>query len=155
MELITATDNDAGFIFDLFATQKILELHLDQIDRNSKDVLVDMQWQARNQSYNNQFPDLKTWIIRHENQAVGAVLLNQTPQDIRIVDIIISSNFRNLGIGTLLLKEIQANAQQNNLTIHLQVAISNPAQHLYKRLGFICDQTDPVYMSMRWVPCLF
>ncbi len=44
--------------------------------------------------------------------------------------------FRNQGLGTQLIRDVQQHADANNLNVELQVLVTNPAQRLYDRLGF-------------------
>lgn len=152
MNLKAATEQDASFLFTLFEAQKTAELGLDHVDIHFKNSIISMQWNSKNQSYLHRFPDLQTFVISHEEQAVGSCMIHYTPQEIHMIDILISSSFRNLSIGTLLFKQLQLEAQQQKIPLRLQVAIGNPAQRLYERLGFNIYQSDQVYLSMEWIP---
>ncbi|MFD1990609.1 GNAT family N-acetyltransferase [Paenibacillus nicotianae] len=152
MNLKAATEQDASFLFTLFEAQKTAELGLDNVDIHFKNSIISMQWNSKNQSYLHRFPDLQTFVILYEEQAVGSCMIHYTPQEIHMIDILISSSFRNLSIGTLLFKQLQLEAQQQKIPLRLQVAIGNPAQRLYERLGFNIYQSDQVYLSMEWIP---
>ena len=152
MDLKAATEEDASFLFKLFSEEKIAELGLEQVDAHFQNSIISMQWNSKNQSYLQNFPHFKTFVIVYKNQALGSLMINYTPQEIHIIDILISSSFRNLGIGTLLFKQLQLEAQQQKIPLRLQVAIGNPAQRLYERLGFSAYQSDLVYLSMEWMP---
>ena len=55
-------------------------------------------------------------------------------------DLYVDSNYRNQGIGEALInkaKQLCKDESQKGLAI--QTAFDNPAQHLYKRLGFVKD----------------
>lgn len=155
MPLKAATEQDASFLFELFEAQKTAELGLENVDSHFKNSIISMQWNSKNQSYLHSFPNLNTFVIWYEEQAVGSCMIDYTPQEIHIIDILISSNFRNLGIGTLLFKQLQLEAQQQKIPLRLQVAIGNPAQRLYERLEFKTYQSDQVYVSMEWMPSSF
>jgi GNAT superfamily N-acetyltransferase len=55
-------------------------------------------------------------------------------------DLFIEDNYRNQGIGKLLIDETKALCQKHNHKgLAIQTASDNPAQHLYERLGFKKD----------------
>lgn len=56
-----------------------------------------------------------------------------------LFSIIVSSDYRNLGVGTALLEDLieLAKTTFHIETIHLEVYEGNPAKRLYERLGFI------------------
>jgi len=62
---------------------------------------------------------------------------------------------QNKGIGSFYLSHIVLLSNQQNKPIFLRVFMSNPAQDLYKRFGFIVyDKTISHYL-MRYDPKLF
>lgn len=82
----------------------------------------------------------------HEDQLVGAVILNKTgmqgyiPENI-LVYIAIDSNFRGKGLGKVLMQKAITSITGD---IALHVEANNPAKKLYEKLGF----TNP-YLEMR------
>ncbi|MDO6597151.1 GNAT family N-acetyltransferase [Oceanihabitans sp. 2_MG-2023] len=55
-------------------------------------------------------------------------------------DLYIDAAYRNLGIGEALINQAKVLCQQeNNKGLAIQTAANNPAQNLYKRLGFKPD----------------
>lgn len=65
-------------------------------------------------------------------------------------DLYVDSNYRKQGIGEALInraKQLCLDEQQKGLAI--QTAIDNPAQHLYKRLGFVKDTDLHFFWSIK------
>ena len=55
-------------------------------------------------------------------------------------DLYVNSNYRNQGIGEALINRAKQLCQdENQKGLAIQTAFDNPAQHLYKRLGFEKD----------------
>jgi GNAT superfamily N-acetyltransferase len=56
-----------------------------------------------------------------------------------LLAIIVDKNYRNKGIGTKLIREIEKRAKEkfNIKNLHLEVYEGNPAHSLYKRMGFV------------------
>ncbi len=55
-------------------------------------------------------------------------------------DLYIDANYRKQNIGTLLINKVKALCKEKNYKgLVIQTETSNPAQHLYQRLGFVKD----------------
>ncbi len=55
---------------------------------------------------------------------------------------------RNQGLGARLLEELIAESDQAGRPVNLQVLKTNPALHLYQRLGFVQTGEDQMYFQM-------
>jgi ribosomal protein S18 acetylase RimI-like enzyme len=58
--------------------------------------------------------------------------------------------FCGRGIGTTLLRDIQAEAAGRGVAAVLHVEHWNPARRLYDRLGFVETGRDEIYSRMEW-----
>jgi ribosomal protein S18 acetylase RimI-like enzyme len=56
----------------------------------------------------------------------------------------------NRGIGTTLVRELQAEAQSASKPLRIHVERSNPALRLYERLGFGEIEDKGVYLFLEW-----
>ncbi|MDR0472015.1 MAG: GNAT family N-acetyltransferase [Nitrososphaerota archaeon] len=78
-------------------------------------------------------------IAEINNEVIASSEMQIQPDtEIGIIGIIVKKNFRNLGIGTRMLKVIIAQANQRGikrLRLHV-LATNNPAIHTYAALGF-------------------
>lgn len=72
----------------------------------------------------------------------------QTPE----LTIAILPGFRGQGLGTALLQALMDEARTQYRAICLSVSRTNPAFHLYRRLGFevACDRGSSIKMVCRW-----
>jgi GNAT superfamily N-acetyltransferase len=71
-------------------------------------------------------------------------------EEIRIVDIALLPDSCNRGIGTALLRELQAEAQASGKPLRIHVERFNPALKLYERLGFREIEDKGVYLFLEW-----
>jgi ribosomal protein S18 acetylase RimI-like enzyme len=53
-----------------------------------------------------------------------------------LVQIQVHPDYQNHKIGSRLIKQLLSNAEQQGASVYLSVLKSNPAQHLYRHLGF-------------------
>ena len=87
------------------------------------------------------------FFVEENNNCMGIVQLYVTFDSLELAkkvilyDLFIKSEFRNKGIGTMLMNASKNFAEKNNISgIELSTAISNgTAQHLYESLGFERD----------------
>jgi ribosomal protein S18 acetylase RimI-like enzyme len=68
------------------------------------------------------------------------------------MDIALIPDWRNRGVGTRLLNEILDEAQTTGSRVTLHVEPDNPAQRLYRRLGFQLIEHRGVYDFLGWDP---
>ena len=87
------------------------------------------------------------FFVEENNNCMGIVQLYVTFDSLELAkkvilyDLFIKSEFRNKGIGTMLMNASKNFAEKNNISgIELSTAISNgTAQHLYESLGYERD----------------
>ena len=108
---------------------------------------VDKTWGwddfAQKRFFKKGFEPDKLQIITLNNQDIGMISLEESPEDIFLRAIEISPQYQNQGIGTYIVQKLINNASQNNKAVVLYVLKVNPAQNLYARLGFTkIAQTD-------------
>lgn len=60
--------------------------------------------------------------------------------------------FRGRGLGKMLIGELLAKAEAERVPVFLKVLKGNPAQGLYRRLGFEEAETSEYSVSMVWRP---
>jgi len=144
-----ATTEDEGFLFRLYAASRA-DLDLIGLPPEQKDLLVRMQFNAQRQQYSSAFPAAENTIILIGDEPVGRTLINKGAGDYRLVDIVLLPQFRGLGVGTRLIQDLIHDAEAANAMVSLQVRKENVALNLYRRLGFVVNQDDGVYVSMEW-----
>lgn len=109
-----------------------------------------MQFEAQDLHYRTHYPNARFQLIVHEGRRVGRLYLHEAGEEIRIMDIALLPEARGCGIGSLLLREILAQAAASNRVVTLHVEFNNPARRLYDRLGFRHVADEGVYLRMEW-----
>ena len=89
--------------------------------------LLEMQYAARDRSFAAAYPARRDEIVLVDGEPVGRLLTAGG----HVVDLAIVPSNRGQGIGTLLLQRLLDEGP-----VTLEVAVGNPAQRLYERLGF-------------------
>ncbi|HKW89505.1 MAG TPA: ribosomal protein S18-alanine N-acetyltransferase [Candidatus Acidoferrales bacterium] len=78
------------------------------------------------------------WVAGYEKRVLGFLLARQAADELEILNLAVSAASRRKGVGSLLLREALAWAEQNGISkLHLEVRASNfAAVKLYEAHGF-------------------
>lgn len=109
-----------------------------------------MQFNAQHKYYQENYTGSKFDIILNNNVPVGRLYVARWEKEIRIIDIALLSKYRRKGIGSMLLKDIMAEAAKIGKTVSIHVEHYNPALGLYEGLGFRKIDDTGVYFLMEW-----
>ncbi len=92
-------------------------------------------------------------IILDDGHLIGRIYIAREEEEIRLVDLTILPPYRNRGVGTTLLKQLQAEAESTaKALIHQNVNFNYGALPLYKRLGFEIVDAHRLHYLMAWLP---
>jgi len=143
---------DTEFLYDVYASTRQEELAALDWDEGEKEAFLRMQFRAQHTYYTDQFAGAAFDLIVSGGRPVGRLYLDRRQGELRIIDIALLPEYRRQGIGSRLLKEILAEAQQAGLPVRIHVERNNPALGLYQRLGFRRIEDQGVYYLMEWTP---
>jgi ribosomal protein S18 acetylase RimI-like enzyme len=143
---------DDRFLYELYASTRADELAPLGWDGTQRTAFVQMQLAAQTRSYRQEFPDAAFDVILVDEQPAGRLYVDRQPGELRIVDIALLPEYRNTGVGTELLRGLQADVARSGGAIRLHVDRSNRALGLYTRLGFQIVADTGVYLQMAWPP---
>ena len=144
------TEADLPFMAQLYASTRVEEMNSVPWTDEQKAAFLDMQFRAQTEHYDTYYSTCDFLIIEKEGVPVGRLYIDRFPEGIHIVDIALTPEFRGSGIGTMLLREIMAEAGESNRPVTIYVEAYNPALRLYQRLGFKHVDSNGVYNKMRW-----
>ena len=139
---------DQDFLFRLYAGTRAHELAGLGWDQAQQEVFLRMQFNAQQRWYEMAYTAADHQIICADGEAIGRIMVLRKPEQNLLVDISLLPERRNQGIGARLLKELIAESDQAGRPVNLQVLKTNPALHLYQRLGFVQTGEDEMYFQM-------
>jgi ribosomal protein S18 acetylase RimI-like enzyme len=99
--------------------------------------LLAQQFSMQHGQYRANYPEPAFLVLAGPAGVAGRFYLYRQGQDIRLIDILLAPALRNQGIGSALLAALVDLARQDGCSVSLQVDKLNPAQSLYRRLGFV------------------
>jgi GNAT superfamily N-acetyltransferase len=155
LSLRPPTDEDAPFLFALYASTREEELAAWGWAPAQRDAFLRMQWRAQQQAYAARFPGAEHHLVLKDEQRAGRLLVARGAEAWWLVDVALLPEHRGAGVGTRLLRGVLEDAAKAGQPVRLSVLRGNPARRLYARLGFRevpgADAADP-YEVMEWVP---
>lgn len=153
-QLRPATDGDLAFMRLLYGSTREEELAITGWSRAEKDAFLDHQFGAQTAHYRQHRPAAQWRIITVSGVDAGRLVLDERIGEHRVVDISLHPDFRGRGIGTEILRTLQAAAADAGSVLSIHVEHNNPARRLYERLGFqpVPGESE-VYQLMEWRSC--
>ena len=139
---------DEPFLFSVYSSTRVDELALTGWSEEQKDAFLQMQFRAQQGQYQYTYPNAINQIIESDGVPAGRLIVDHSEGATLLVDIALLPQFRNLGLGTSLLRSLQAEGKK----INLHVIRSNLAVELYQRLGFIFVGEESFHSQMEWSP---
>ncbi len=147
-----ACDADDIFLLELFSAQSPLLAWLNPEDPATRS-LIASQAAAQQRTWQDRFGSDGHRIVCVDDTPIGRLWTAQLGDDeVRLVDISLLPAWRGRGLGTRLLRDLQAEAATEGRTVVLHVTPDNPARNLYGRLGFSETGGDGMYLRMEWSP---
>jgi len=144
------TEADFSFLRRLYASTRWDELAATNWSDAEKRAFADSQFDLQRQHYRAYFP-ATTWGVLEDNGApFGRLYLERRVTTHHILDIALLPEWRRRGIGTTIIGWICAQAGAAGKSVTIAVEKFNPAQTLYRRLGFQEIMDHGPYWEMEW-----
>jgi len=143
---------DEAFLFQVYASTREEELALTNWDGPTRAAFLDHQFRAMRRGYAGMFPEGQFSIVELDGEAIGRMVLDRAADQIRVVDLALLPGRRNRGIGTLLMRQVCAEAATAAKPVRLHVLKGNRALQWYSRLGFVKCGDAGIYEELEWQP---
>ena len=150
--LRAAQPEDRAFLLAVYATTRDAELASVDWPAEAKAAFVLQQFEAQDHHYRANYSNASYDVIELASSPVGRLYVARRDDEIRVIDIALLPAFTGRGIGTHLLSEIIDEARVHGKRVTIGVERFNPAQHLYRRLGFVDVDAGDVYLQLEWRP---
>lgn len=143
---------DEAFLRRVYAASRADELAPTGWDAARTEAFLRMQFDAQDQQYRSRHPHARFDIIEVDGEAVGRLYVTRQPDRLHVIELALLPPWRGRGLGTALLSALQQQAAAEWLDLSIYVEIHNPAQRLYRRLGFDTVSASGLYQLMQWQP---
>lgn len=145
-----ADDTDREFLLAVYASTRDDELAVVAWSEEVKAAFLRMQGEAQDAYYRDNYPRCLYLVIEVQGRAVGRLYLDRREREHRLVDIALLPGARGAGLGSTLLRALQAEAETAGRSLTIHVERMNPALRLYRRLGFREVEERGVYLFLEW-----
>jgi ribosomal protein S18 acetylase RimI-like enzyme len=152
ISLRTEQPADEPFLLELYASTRQAELDLTGWDAATRLAFLNMQFRAMRAGYASTYPKAAFSIILLAAKPIGRQVIDRNDERIRVVDVALLPACRNRGIGTFLMRQVLAEAEQARKLVCLQVLRDSRAFPFYQRLGFRTVGDDGVYLQLEFGP---
>lgn len=144
-------ESDEAFLLKAYASARADELAQVPWSEAQREAFLKMQFDAQQLHYRTHNPNATHHIILLDTRAIGRLYVARREQEIRILDLTILPEYRNRGIGTLLIKDLMTEASSATKPLTIYVENYNPSYKLFKRLGFNkTEEDDGVNHLLEW-----
>ncbi len=147
-----ATGADYPFMRRLYASTRAEEMQHFPFDAAQKEAFLDQQFAAQFEHYRIHYPTCERNIIENDGAPIGRLWIDEWRDQIRLVDVALTPQWRGGGIGSTLLAAVLGRGAASGKPVTIHVEAFNPALRLYERLGFARVDTNGVYLLMKWTP---
>jgi GNAT superfamily N-acetyltransferase len=146
---VTTEDNE--FLLAVYASTRADELAQVAWAPGQKEAFVRWQFELQRKEYDTRYPDARYQVVLVNDQPVGRIWVGEDDTQIRLLDIGLLEQFQDRGVGTVLLKQLiaEANAAKKKLR-HMVFVLNNDAHRFYERLGFVVIEDLGGYKHMEW-----
>jgi len=151
IRLRPATPEDEQFLLKVYKSSRgddLRELGWDE-DRISE--FLDMQYEAQQRFLESEYKRVTDQIVLLEEEPAGHLFVERRDHEIRCIDIALLPEYRNAGIGALLLRQLQDEAERAGKPLRLQIIRFSRAVSLLDRLGFVRTSETGTHFQMEWL----
>lgn len=111
---------------------------------------LESQFALQRHHYLTYYATTEWAVLEHTGVPVGRIYVDRQQTTLLVVDISLLPEWRGRGVGTALMMAACAEARDAGKSVTIAVEKFNPAQRLYRRLGFRETGDEGVYWSMKW-----
>jgi ribosomal protein S18 acetylase RimI-like enzyme len=146
-------ESDAAFLLALHESVKGAEFALMPVSDPIRRQLLDMEFRAMTKSYRSDFPAGRFQVFTLNETPIGRLITDRDAGRFHIVYVALLPEWRNKGIGTVLMTSVLHEPRRRGVPCEATVAVNNLASlRLWSRLGFTERRRDITDIVLEWRP---
>ncbi|MDB5298843.1 MAG: family N-acetyltransferase [Phycisphaerales bacterium] len=150
--LVPAGTADADFLLAVYSSTREEELAQTNWPQDQKSAFLRMQFDAQRRHYLAHYPAAAWHLIVRDGRPIGRMIVDRGADEILLMDIALLPAHRGAGTGGALVRALIEEAREAGKRVRLHVETFNRARGLYRRLGFVDEQEQGIYLCMVWNP---
>jgi ribosomal protein S18 acetylase RimI-like enzyme len=111
---------------------------------------LESQFALQRYHYLTYYPASAWGVLEQNGVPAGRIYIDRQAGLMNVIDIALLPEWRNRGTGTALMQAVCEEARAAGKAVSVAVEKYNPAQRLYRRLGFREVSDEGVYWFMEW-----
>ena len=111
---------------------------------------LESQFALQRQHYRTHFADTDFTVLERRGAPIGRLYIDRRDDTLIVHDIALLPEWRGGGVGTALMQAVCNEARSAGKKVSVAVEKYNPAQRLYRRLGFRETSNEGVHWIMEW-----
>lgn len=143
-------EEDVPFLRRLHASTRWQELAITGWSEEQKLAFLDSQFALQRHHYRTYYASTEWAVIEKDGAPAGRIYVDRQENTLLVVDVCLLPEWRGQGVGTMLMESVCAEAHAAGKSVSITVEKYNPAQTLYRRMGFREVADEGVYWSMEW-----
>ncbi len=144
--------DDLEFLYRLYASTRLDELAAVGWDAAQTEAFLRGQFQAQHRHYTAEYVDATYDLVLVDGVPRGRLYLAQWPTETRVIDISLLPGTRGRGVGTRLMADVLADAEDRGACVTAHVDKQNRALAWYLRLGFVVAEDRGANLFIRRTP---
>lgn len=146
-------EDDAAFVFALFAATRAHEMAAMPIDAKAKAFLVRAQYRSMTETYRREYPNARSEIVEFEGRPVGRLITCVGDACVTYVDIAILPEAQGRGLARRVMLEALEEPRRLRLPARANVLMHNVASlRLCESVGFVRTGESLPYVRLEWTP---
>jgi GNAT superfamily N-acetyltransferase len=145
------TPDDDGFLLSVYDSTRAEELAQVEWQPGQREAFLRWQFDLQQQEYQARFPQAEYYVIVINDEPAGRIWIAEDPNQVRLLDIALLTQFQNRGAGTALLSwlidRVKASAKPLR---HMVFMLNSDAHRFYERMGFVVIEDPGAYKHMEW-----
>jgi GNAT superfamily N-acetyltransferase len=143
-------DGDDDFLLRLYGSTRQEELSMVPWHEGQREAFLKMQFEAQSDYYRKKYPQASFQLILLGEEPAGRLYVADLKEEIRIIDVSLLTEKRNLGIGTRILHTIMDRAAKAGKSLTIYVDSLSRSRRLFERLGFSPIEDNHLHVLMHW-----
>jgi ribosomal protein S18 acetylase RimI-like enzyme len=145
-----ATDADDPFLRRVYAAARAEEVAAFGWPDAQVAAFLRQQFDAQRAHYRAAYPDAVEGLVEVDGEPVGRLYARHSAGALVVLDLALLPEHRGRGVGTALLRSLQADAAAFGVPLRLHVDHTNPARRLYERVGLRPVADDGIRLELEW-----
>ena len=145
-----ATPEDERFLLEVYKSSRGDDLRGLDWDEDRISEFLEMQYQAQKRFFEGDYQNASDEVVLVDSKPAGRLIVERREHEIRCIDLGLLPSYRNHGLGTSIIRNLQEEAAAANKSLRLQVIRFSRAVNLLERLGFLRTSETGTHFQMEW-----